>query len=135
MPADSGTPPLPHVAELVQLQVDAVALWHRKPIGNPYSGFLELVCRQHALNFRLWHEEDKARSPIATDRDIAEVKRSIDRLNQARNDAIEAVDDAIVELLDGLDVAADEAPINTETPGSAIDRLSCGFRCTSRATR
>ena len=83
------------------------------------------MCRQHEFNFRLWHEEDLARSPEATDERIAGVKRAIDRLNQHRNDAIEQLDDAIAELLAKSPVrAASSAPINTETPGSAIDRLS-----------
>ena len=34
--------------------------------------------RQHEQNFRLWHEEDIARSPAVTDADLAAVKRAID---------------------------------------------------------
>jgi hypothetical protein len=115
----------PDVAELTQLQIDTVRLWHQQPIDNPYEGIKRLVCTQHEHNYRLWHEEDKARSPTATDAQIANVKRAIDRLNQARNDMIEKVDDALTEVLDQADITADTgAPINTETPGSAIDRLS-----------
>lgn len=83
------------------------------------------MCRQHEFNFRLWHEEDLARNPKATDERIAAVKRAIDRLNQQRNDAIEQLDDAIAERLAKSSVEPKSAaPINTETPGSAIDRLS-----------
>ncbi|HBJ37349.1 MAG TPA: hypothetical protein DDZ51_21870 [Planctomycetaceae bacterium] len=78
----------------------------------------------HGFNFLLWHEEDLARDPDATDAVIAAVKRSIDRLNQARNDAIESIDDSIALALNELRVSAISAPRNTETPGSAIDRLS-----------
>ncbi|MCG8653117.1 MAG: DUF4254 domain-containing protein [Pirellulales bacterium] len=116
---------LPSVGELTQLQIDTVALWHREPISNPYKGFKELVCRQHEFNYRLWHEEDRARSPAASDQEIADVKRAIDKLNQQRNDMIEKVDDALTEMLSQSGVSADShAPINTETAGSAIDRLS-----------
>jgi hypothetical protein len=115
----------PAVAELTQLQIDTVGLWHEQPIDNPYEGIKQLVCTQHEHNYRLWHEEDKARSPTATDEEIAGVKRAIDRLNQARNDMIEKVDDALTEVLQQTNItAAGNAPINTETPGSAIDRLS-----------
>lgn len=115
----------PMVAELTRLQIAAVSDWHHQPISNPYQGIAQLVCTQHEYNFRLWHEEDKARSPTATDQEIAQVKRSIDKLNQARNDMIEKVDDAITACLEmaGVKPVAD-APINTETAGSAIDRLS-----------
>ena len=56
--------------------------------------------------------------------EIADVKRAIDKLNQARNDMIEKVDDAISESIASSGISAEDAPINTETPGSAIDRLS-----------
>lgn len=115
----------PQVAEITGLQVDCVRRWHDQPIDTPCDGFLALVCRQHEFNFRLWHEEDIARSPTATDEQIAEVKRSIDRLNQQRNDMIEQVDDALARwLCDAGVMTPDDAPVNTETPGSAIDRLS-----------
>ncbi|WP_153555762.1 DUF4254 domain-containing protein [Roseimaritima sediminicola] len=110
---------------IVRHQQELVARWHEQDIDNPYTGFLQLVCQQHEFNFRLWHEEDIARSPTASDTEIAQVKRNIDGLNQKRNDMIERLDDAITERLqsEGVVVAA-EAPINTETAGSTIDRLS-----------
>src|SRR6185503_15399300 len=78
-----------------------------------------------SYNYRLWHEEDKARSPTASDAEIAQVKRAIDKLNQQRNDWIEKLDDWITEELARLHVAAPAtAPQNTETLGSTIDRLS-----------
>lgn len=116
---------LPPVAEITGLQVETVAAWHEGPISNPYQGFKQLVCQQHEYNYRLWHEEDIARSPTADDQKIAAVKRAIDKLNQQRNDWIEKLDDAITELLNTLHIdPTGDAPINTETAGSAIDRLS-----------
>ena len=115
----------PSVDQMTALQIEAVDLWHREPIKNPHQGFCELVCAQHEFNYRLWHEEDTARSPSATDQEIANVKRAIDRLNQARNDMIEKMDDAISEMLCQAGVLLQpDAPINTETAGSAVDRLS-----------
>ena len=73
----------------------------------------------------LWHEEDVARSPDVSDARIAMVKRAIDGYNQQRNDWIERLDEALLEAL--ADAGASptaNARLNTETPGSAIDRLS-----------
>ena len=111
--------------EVLQLQADTVARWHDEDIDNPYTGLQSAICTQHSFNFQLWHEEDIARSPDVSDAEIARVKRSIDRFNQQRNDWIEKVDDEIIEVvLSQGTPAADDAPLNTETPGSTIDRLS-----------
>ena len=113
------------VPAIVEAHRRWTAQWHAQPIEYPDQGLIALIAANHAYNFQLWHEEDKARQPNAPDRVIADVKRSIDRLNQARNDAIETID---VFLEDELQRAASplsaDAPLNTETPGSAVDRLS-----------
>ena len=113
------------------MQVDCVARWHHEPIDNPFtkdgmvSSLLATVCQQHQFNYLLWHEEDIARSPDVPDAKIAEVKRNIDRFNQARNDWIEKIDDWItVDLEERSIQSAADAKLNTETPGSAMDRLS-----------
>jgi len=107
------------------LQTETVARWHHEEISNPYDGFLAICCSQHIFNFRLWHEEDIARSPDVSDAQIAQVKRNIDKLNQQRNDWIEKLDDWLTEQLQLRNIQPlDGARQNTETPGSAIDRLS-----------
>ncbi|MGL4514801.1 MAG: DUF4254 domain-containing protein [Lacipirellulaceae bacterium] len=121
MPLDSTT----LVGQIVELQSASVARWHAEPLDNPYTGLLGVVCQQHQFNYQLWHEEDIARSPDATDRRIAEVKRAIDRFNQQRNDWIERTDETLIEMLTAVGVEpSGTAPMNTETPGGAIDRLS-----------
>lgn len=113
------------VGRILALHADAVAQWHQVEIDEPHEGVYGLVYRQHSFNFRLWHEEDKARCTKASDTEIARVKRNIDSLNQQRNDWIERVDDWIIDdLSDQGIIAPADAPRNTETPGSAIDRLS-----------
>jgi len=113
------------VQQITAMQQETVARWHVEDVDNPYDGFLTLACQQHAYNFLLWHEEDIARSPDAGDARIAQVKRAIDRYNQQRNDAIEKLDDAILEYLNQHGILQSELTRqNTETPGSAIDRLS-----------
>jgi hypothetical protein len=110
---------------ITHLHEQTVQRWHQQELDNPYSGFEALVCQQHQFNFLLWHQEDVARSPVASDAEIAQVKRAIDRYNQSRNDAIEKLDDAIASHLqrERIEPVAG-ARWNTETPGSAIDRLS-----------
>ena len=113
------------VDAIMRLHATTVERWHTDPIANDYSGFLGLVCQQHIYNFELWHQEDIARSPDVGDEEIAQVKRRIDKFNQQRNDAIEKLDDAITAMLEQQHVSPTPgARQNTETPGSAIDRLS-----------
>lgn len=113
------------VQAVTTMQFETTARWHEVSVEPVGDGFLRLACQQHAYNFLLWHEEDVARSPDVGDARIAQVKRAIDRYNQQRNDAIEQLDEALLEHLrtTGVETAPD-ARQNTETPGSAIDRLS-----------
>ncbi len=114
-----------NVTQILQIHRDTVVQWHQQGISNPYEGFLWLVCQEHEQNYRLWHEEDKARQPDASDSEIAAVKRRIDQLNQMRNDLIEKLDDWLIGELAARGVRpAPDARQNSETPGSIIDRLS-----------
>ncbi|MGA8939081.1 MAG: DUF4254 domain-containing protein [Acidobacteriaceae bacterium] len=90
------------------------------PAPAPSSPFAKLVLDQHQANYDLWHREDQARDLNASDHTIVEVKHDIDRLNQRRNDLAEQIDLALLEL------APDNpsAPLNSESPGLIIDRLS-----------
>lgn len=88
------------------------------------SGSLEaLLLELHKLNGRLWDNEDEARRSDLDDATQVAVKKESHRLNQARNDAIELVDEWLLENAYGHLVDSD-LPIRTETPGSALDRLS-----------
>lgn len=103
------------------------ALWHEQQPAVPEESrgdFLNTVIAQHLANFELWHTEDKARTPQVTDRDLSEVKRSIDRINQRRNDLAERCDILLLEHLHALDLPRAEAECNSESPGLIIDRLS-----------
>lgn len=113
------------VRQITRMHRDTVIRWHDDAPDNPYEGLLAAACDQHRYNFLLWHEEDIARSTDVGAERIAAAKRAIDQYNQQRNDSIEKLDDELAELLQqrGITAAADAA-LNTETPGSAIDRLS-----------
>jgi len=108
-----------------KLHRETVVRWHQAEPDNSYAELLGTVCQQHQYNYLLWHEEDVARSPDVSDARIAMVKRAIDGYNQQRNDWIEKTDEALVQLLAAAGVLPHVgARLNTETPGSAIDRLS-----------
>lgn len=103
-----------------------LAFWHTDPAdyaevkGELHHTALELAWR----NYCLWHEEDKARRTDVNDSMIAQVKRNIDRFNQQRNDFIEQLDEEILSWLTARCSFRDDQPINSETPGSIVDRIS-----------
>ena len=115
-------------SELLEQQLNEVVQWHVKvpePDYDEASDFPSLVSRQHYVNFELWHQEDMARDLDAPDSKIAAVKRAIDVLNQRRNDMIEQMDQYLLNVLKKNNIHyTEDAEMNSETPGSIIDRLS-----------
>ena len=86
--------------------------------------FERTVAEQHLANFELWHLEDMARAPQATDQDLARVKRLIDQANQRRNDLSERCDVLLLESLSQHQLPDASAPLHSESPGLILDRLS-----------
>ncbi|ARP85458.1 hypothetical protein CAL13_03930 [Bordetella genomosp. 9] len=101
--------------------------WPARNVEPPEHPLLRQALENHRYNSLLWNEEDQARRRDAPDSAIVANKRAIDRYNQCRNDAIEAMDDLILAAVGH----ADGAPhglhwVNSETAGSLIDRMSIG---------
>jgi hypothetical protein len=119
---------------IVELHDQSTRIWHRIPFtaneesalngGGTADAWLNAVARQHRANFDLWHIEDEARAPGATDADLAQVKRNIDRTNQLRNDLAEGLDCALLGWLEARQLPNVNTPLNSESPGLMIDRLS-----------
>ncbi len=126
--------------EIVALQNRLTKEWHERPAAaldgvlsplDPETAeqparenWLQAVARLHYANFDLWHIEDQARAPAASDTEIAAVKRRIDRTNQFRNDLIEKLDAMLLTWLEAQRLLNLAAPLNSEPPGMIIDRLS-----------
>lgn len=87
------------------------------------DGIWKFIELNHRFNNLLWDEEDLARRRNVPDSEIAANKRAIDGYNQKRNDAIENIDDLLLQRLAHLKTEA-SAWLNSETAGSIIDRLS-----------
>jgi len=101
---------------------EAIETW-KAPTGR-HAAWTALVARQHLANFELWHTEDEARTPGATDSDLARVKRRVDETNQRRNDLSEQIDETLLDALASQGLPNPEAPLHSESPGLMIDRLS-----------
>lgn len=111
--------------QIKALQQSLITEWHRQQPQISSQGLLKEIEEQHLQNYLLWHEEDIARDPDVSNAEIARVKRSIDGLNQKRNDLIEQIDESILAGLTAEGVEMDQnSPMNSETPGSMIDRCS-----------
>jgi hypothetical protein len=112
--------------DIVTRHDSLTAQWHTvapRFEGEPFDvdGAAE---QQHYANFQLWHEEDKARIPGASDAEIASVKRAIDKLNQRRNDLMEICDSLALDELAKKDLPRSDAPLHSESVGLILDRLS-----------
>ena len=119
--------------QIIKISDDIIFKWHAA--GEMISDIKEALdifagagnndieARVEALsiiNTTLWHEEDRARDAKADFATIAEVKRRIDRINAARVNKVEEIDSIIYNEFN----FNYKAPLNTETPGSVIDRLT-----------
>ncbi len=114
--------------EITKLHDQLTNDWHAGDFSRAPAAvandWLARVARQHRANFDLWHIEDEARTPGATDADLAGVKRRIDATNQLRNDLAEELDRTLLDWLAPRGLPNPDAPLHSESPGLIIDRLS-----------
>ncbi|MEW6097319.1 MAG: DUF4254 domain-containing protein [bacterium] len=119
----------PQTELIEKLHTDYVNRWHEDEyfenlLIENYEGVYQIIYTLHLLNYHLWHQEDIARRTDVDDSIIADVKRKIDKLNQARHDTIERIDDYLCQMLNLQNLNDPSLPMNSETPGSIIDRMS-----------
>ncbi|TXI21557.1 MAG: DUF4254 domain-containing protein [Roseateles sp.] len=123
---------LPSSADVIAAHDAALATDPVAPTAADVHGWIAV---NHFHNRSLWAQEDLARRTQAPDAEIVANKRAIDRHNQARNDAIERVDEFLLSALGLVDPAtiASALPrstvpagarLNSETAGSMLDRIS-----------
>lgn len=124
----------PAASEIIALHTAAVQAGPTSaaPEADDVLGWARV---NHFYNASLWAEEDLARRQRALDAEIVANKRAIDRFNQARNDAIERIDEWLLSALGLVDAASIGsatprstqqvgARLNSETAGSMVDRMS-----------
>jgi Protein of unknown function (DUF4254) len=114
-------------AAITALHDECTRRWHASAGSTAVheeNEWLEAVERQHRANFDLWHIEDEARAPGATDAEVARVKRRVDDTNQRRNDLTEELDRILAGWLEERGLPRASAPLNSESPGLIVDRLS-----------
>lgn len=115
------------MTDIAALHDQLTSRWHQEALETwqpPADAWTSLVAQQHLANFELWHTEDAARIPGATDADLARIKRRIDETNQRRNDLSEQIDMLLISGLAERGLPNPEAPLHSESPGLMIDRLS-----------
>jgi hypothetical protein len=112
-----------NVKKVLDLQKTKVEDWHSEFLITEEVLPFKFIEENHQWNFSLWHEEDIARIKDIDAHRIVQAKRNIDGFNQARNNAMEKIDEWILNFL-SLNKVASTGAIHSETPGMMIDRLS-----------
>jgi len=114
-----------NAVHIVEFFDDWTACWHLDPaVSASVTSLHRAIEALHRANFELWHLEDQARDRQAGDAAIAAAKRTIDTVNQTRNDSIELCDTLLLDELAEHNLPNPQAELHSETPGQILDRLS-----------
>lgn len=113
---------LPDVPQIIQLHEHLIKDWKANGIQLSQKDFLRIVEENHAFNLQLWHAEDRARREDMGHTFVYHAKREIDICNQQRNNRVQEMDEWLIHML--KPASPETCPVNSETPGMMIDRLS-----------
>ncbi|WP_367608052.1 DUF4254 domain-containing protein [Legionella sp. W05-934-2] len=108
--------------DIVTLHDQLTKRWKSDGVHTELSNLAGLIEQNHSFNYQLWHAEDKARRDDKGAEFVYQAKRQIDRFNQQRNNAMEAIDQWCLQQHQPTDDP--DCAIHSETPGMMIDRLS-----------
>jgi hypothetical protein len=109
--------------DILELHNSKVLNWHNEVLLTCENLPFKFIEENHYFNFLLWHEEDIARVRDIESLRIVTAKRNIDKYNQARNNAMEKIDEWILNHVHWHKTGL-KAEMHSETPGMIIDRLS-----------
>lgn len=110
------------ISTIISLHKNCIVQWKASGVKHQADGFYRLVEENHAFNYQLWHAEDRARRDDMGHEFVYHAKREIDYCNQQRNNRMEAMDEWLFKQLQPA--AHTQCPVNSESPGMIIDRLS-----------
>ena len=113
-------PRLPPAGVILTALLDRTGREDGRQVDEELSAVMDPILALHRSNAVQWDREDDARANRADDAMVAAAKRDIDHLNSTRHGFIEAIDSAILCAIRPRETA----PLVTESPGMAIDRLS-----------
>ncbi len=119
-----------NTADFNKIFQEAIKNYHLKDnvyqeFSNIYkkNSFKALLYKKCWIDTVQWHLEDIIRDPNINPETAIKIKRKIDKSNQKRTDLVENIDDYIYNEFKNVKIK-ENARINTESPGWAIDRLS-----------
>ena len=91
--------------------------------GPVPSGVWEAIAANHRYNGLRWREDARTHRLDVPPAEIAAGRRLVERYDQKRGDARDAIDGALLAGLRGI-VRRPDARVASATPGAMIDRLS-----------
>lgn len=109
--------------KILDLHNQKVKDWHNEMVLTETEQPWVFIEENIKWNFLLWHEEDIARITDIDPLRIVEAKRNIDKFNQARNNAMEKIDEWVLSFIESNQIPLG-VKIHSETPGMMIDRLA-----------